>query len=145
MKKIQKLMSFMLMGMLTAACSLKEGDIDFSYQGKEDGVLLGTWNECYNDPCFCFDSSVSYTFQGTETAGTFTVKSVSYLDSDANEYVREGEYTVKDGVLSILYQDEKQPTRYKLVTLGKKEMEWQMEGTKFARNQYACEYRHFSR
>lgn len=145
MKKIQKLMSFMLMGMLTAACSLKEGDIDFSYQGEKDGVLLGTWNECYNDPGFCFDSSVSYTFQGTETAGTFTVKYVSYLDSDADEYVREGEYTVKDGVLSILYQDEKQPTRYKLVTLGKKEMEWQMEGTKFAQNQYACEYRHFSR
>lgn len=136
MKKYLTILYLLVSGVIFQACS----DVEL-------GNLQGNWYECYNDPGFCMDSSVNYKFEGSETAGTVIVTSYSYLGGPEIEkpYVLQGEYTIKNDVISVRFQGDSKITRYKVVKLNRNEMEWQMEGTKFSKNQYSSEYKHFSR
>lgn len=127
-----------LMGMIMVSCS-NETDVNISN-------LQGKWSECYDDPNFCFDSSVIYDFKGDEEGGSYTIISSSPLDPTGKEYVTTGMYIIWDGTINLdALSSEWGTPRYRIIKLSNSEMEWQMEGTTFSPGTMGSDYKHFVR
>ena len=111
MKKIFFLLATAIM--LLSSCS-KDEDINVTN-------LVGTWDECYDNPHFIMDGTVEYTFYENGTYQVYSYDAFSHTEHSENAL------------------------RYRIVELKKNEMAWQMEGTKYSEGTWGSEYKHFKR
>ena len=104
--------------------------------------IIGTWNECYDDPDFIMDGTVQYTFNDD---GTYMVYAYDALSG--NEVTRTYEYTIKDGVITLntAATDSANSTSYTITELDDMEMSWQKVGTTYTSGSNGSDYKHFKR
>lgn len=104
--------------------------------------IIGTWDECYDDPDFIMDGTVQYTFNDD---GTYMVYAYDALSG--NEVTRIHEYTIKDGVITLntASTDSANSTSYTITGLDDKEMSWQKVGTTYTPGSNGGDYKHFKK
>ena len=116
--------------MLLSSCS-KDEDINVTN-------LVGTWDECYDNPHFIMDGSMEYTFYGNGTYQVYSYDALSHM-----EYTRTNTYALQDDLLILNTEHSENALRYHIVEFKKNEMPWQMEGTEYSGGTWGSEYKHF--
>ena len=116
MKKIILLLTTAMM--LFASCS-KDEDINVTN-------LVGTWDECYDNPHFIMDGIVEYTFYENGTYQVYSYDALSHM-----EHTRTNTYVLQDDLLILNTEHSENALRYHIVEFKKNEMAWQMEGTEY--------------
>ena len=102
--------------------------------------LVGTWDECYDNPHFIMDGTVEYTFYENGTYQVYSYDAFSHM-----EQTRTNTYVLQDDLLILNTEHSENALRYRIVELKKNEMAWQMEGTKYSEGTWGSEYKHFKR
>ena len=118
--------------MLLSSCS-KDEDINITN-------LVGTWDECYNNPHFIMDGTVEYTFYENGTYQVYSYDAFSHM-----EHTRTNTYVLQDDLLILNTEHSENALRYRIVEFKKDEMAWQMEGTEYSEGTWGSEYKHFKR
>ena len=118
--------------MLLSSCS-KDKDINVTN-------LVGTWDECYDNPHFIMDGTVEYTFYGNGTYQVYSYDAFSHM-----EHTRTNTYVLQDDLLILNTEHSENTLRYHIVEFKKNEMAWQMEGTEYSEGTWGSEYKHFKR
>ena len=104
--------------------------------------IIGTWDECYDDPDFIMDGTMQYTFNDDGTYMVYVYDALS-----GNEVTRTHEYTIKDGVITLntAATDSANSTSYTITELDDMEMSWQKVGTTYTSGSNGSDYKHFKR
>ena len=104
--------------------------------------IIGTWDECYDDPDFIMDGTMQYTFNDDGTYMVYVYDALS-----GNEVTRTHEYTIKDGVITLntAATDSANSTSYTITELDDKEMSWQKVGTTYTPGSNGGDYKDFKR
>ena len=118
--------------MLLSSCS-KDKDINVTN-------LVGTWDECYDNPHFIMDGTVEYTFYENGTYQVYSYNAFSHM-----EHTRTNTYVLQDDLLILNTEHSENALRYRIVEFKKNEMAWQMEGTEYSEGTWGSEYKHFKR
>ena len=118
--------------MLLSSCS-KDKDINVTN-------LVGTWDECYDNPHFIMDGTVEYTFYENGTYQVYSYNAFSHM-----EHTRTNTYVLQDDLLILNTEHSENALRYHIVEFKKNEMAWQMEGTEYSEGTWGSEYKHFKR
>ena len=118
--------------MLLSSCS-KDKDINVTN-------LVGTWDECYDNPHFIMDGTVEYTFYENGTYQVYSYDAFSHM-----EQTRTNTYVLQDDLLILNTEHSENALRYRIVEFKKNEMAWQMEGTEYSEGTWGSEYKHFKR
>jgi hypothetical protein len=118
--------------MLLSSCS-KDKDINVTN-------LVGTWDECYDNPHFIMDGTVEYTFYENGTYQVYSYDAFSHM-----EHTRTNTYVLQDDLLILNTEHSENALRYHIVEFKKNEMAWQMEGTEYSGGTWGSEYKHFKR
>ena len=105
-------------------------------------LIVGTWNECYDDPDFIMDGTVEYTFKAD---GTYQVYAYDALSG--SEVTKTHEYTLEGNViiLNTAATDSADSPSYTITELNDKEMSWQKTGTTYTPGSNGSDYKHFKR
>ena len=108
----------------------------------DTSMIIGTWNECYDDPNFIMDGTVEYTFNDD---GTYQVYAYDALSG--NEVTRTYEYTLDGDVITLntAATDSAHSPSYTITELDNKEMSWQKVGTSYTPGSNGSDYKHFKR
>ena len=108
----------------------------------DTSMIIGTWNECYDDPNFIMDGTVEYTFNDD---GTYQVYAYDALSG--NEVTRTYEYTLDGDVITLntAATDSAHSPSYTITELDDKEMSWQKVGTTYTPGSNGSDYKHFKR
>ena len=108
----------------------------------DTSMIIGTWNECYDDPNFIMDGTVEYTFNDD---GTYQVYAYDALSG--NEVTRTHEYTLDGDVITLntAATDSAHSPSYTITELDDKEMSWQKVGTTYTPGSNGSDYKHFKR
>ena len=114
MKKIFLLFATAIM--LFSSCS-KDEDINITN-------LVGTWDECYDNPYFIMDGIVKYTFYENGTYQVYSYNALSHM-----KHTSTNTYILQDDLLILNTEFSENALRYHIVKFKKNEMAWQMEGT----------------
>ena len=130
MKKIFLLFATAIM--LFSSCS-KDEDINITN-------LVGTWDECYDNPYFIMDGIVKYTFYENGTYQVYSYDALSHM-----EHTRTGTYILQDDWLILNTEHSENALRYHIVKFKKNEMAWQKEGTEYSEGSLGSDYKHFKR
>ena len=130
MKKIFFLLATAIM--LLSSCS-KDEDINVTN-------LVGTWDECYDNPHFIMDGTVEYTFYENVTYQVYSYNAFSHM-----EHTRTNTYVLQDDLLILNTEHSENALRYHIVEFKENEMAWQMEGTEYSEGTWGSEYKHFER
>ena len=130
MKKIFFLLATAIM--LLSSCS-KDEDINVTN-------LVGTWDECYDNPHFIMEGTVEYTFYENGTYQVYSYNAFSHM-----EHTRTNTYVLQDDLLILNTEHSENALRYRIVEFKKNEMAWQMEGTEYSGGTWGSEYKHFKR
>ena len=130
MKKIFFLLATAMM--LLSSCS-KDEDINVTN-------LVGTWDECYDNPHFIMDGTVEYTFYENGRYQVYSYDALSHM-----EHSRTNTYVLQDDLLILNTEHSENALRYHIVEFKKNEMAWQMEGTEYSEGTWGSEYKHFKR
>ena len=104
--------------------------------------IVGTWNECYDDPDFIMDGTVEYTFKAD---GTYQVYAYDALSS--SEVTKTHEYTLDGNVITLdtAATDSADSPSYTITELDDKEMSWQKTATTYTPGSNGSDYKHFKR
>ena len=100
MKKIFLLLATAIM--LFSSCS-KDEDINITN-------LVGTWDECYDNPHFIMDGTVEYTFYENGTYQVYSYDALSHM-----EHTRTGTYIMQDDWLILNTEFSENALRYHIV------------------------------
>lgn len=130
MKKLFLL--FAVAAILFSSCS-KDEDINVTN-------LVGTWDECYDNPHFIMDGTVEYTFYDNGTYQVYSYNAFSHM-----EHTRTNTYVLQDDLLILNMEHSENALRYHIVKLKKNEMGWQREGTEYSEGSLGSDYKHFKR
>ena len=130
MKKIFLLLTTAIM--LLSSCS-KDEDINVTN-------LVGTWDECYDNPHFIMDGTVEYTFYENGTYQVYSYDALSHM-----EYTRTNTYILQNDLLILNTEHSENELRYHIVEFKKNEMAWQRVGTKYSEGTLSSDYKHFKR
>ena len=105
-------------------------------------MIIGTWDECYDDSNFVMDGIVEYTFKAD---GTYQVYAYDALSD--TEVTRTHEYTLDGNVITLntTATDSANSTSYTITELDDKEMSWQKVGTTYTYGSNGSDYMHFKR
>ena len=108
----------------------------------DTSLIVGTWNECYDDPDFIMDGTVEYTFKAD---GTYQVYAYDALSG--SEVTKTHEYTLEGNViiLNTAATDSADSPSYTITELNDKEMSWQKTGTTYTPGSNGSDYKHFKR
>ena len=108
----------------------------------DTSLIVGTWNECYDNPDFIMDGTVEYTFKAD---GTYQVYAYDALSS--SEVTKTHEYTLDGNVITLntAATDSADSPSYTITELGDKEMSWQKAGTTYTPGSNSSDYKHFKR
>ena len=108
----------------------------------DTSMIIGTWNECYDDPNFIMDGTVEYTFNDD---GTYQVYAYDALSG--NEVTRTYEYTLDGDVITLntAATDSAHSPSYTITELDDNEMSWQKVGTTYTPGLNGSDYKHFKR
>ena len=116
----------------------------FSSFSKDEDInitnLVGTWDECYDNPYFIMDGIVKYTFYEN---GTYQVSSYNALSH--MEHTSTNTYILQDDLLILNTEFSENALRYHIVKFKKNEMAWQKEGTEYSEGSLGSDYKHFKR
>ena len=118
--------------MLFSSCS-KDEDINITN-------LVGTWDECYDNPYFIMDGIVEYTFYENGTYQVYSYNALSHM-----EHTSTNTYILQDDLLILNTEFSENALRYHIVKFKKNEMAWQMEGTEYSEGSLGSDYKHFKR
>ena len=118
--------------MLLSSCS-KDKDINVTN-------LVGTWDECYDNPHFIMDGTVEYTFYENGTYQVYSYDALSHM-----EYTRTNTYILQNDLLILNTEHSENELRYHIVEFKKNEMAWQRVGTKYSEGTLGSDYKHFKR
>ncbi|MDD2293066.1 MAG: hypothetical protein PHD07_02500 [Bacteroidales bacterium] len=130
MKKIIYFIGAILLAIIVSSCEKVQID-----------RLNGQWSECYDDPDFCMDGAVEYTFYGNNAYHLYTYDVLSGNTTDTDHYyLLEGDRLTLNPQMSDFSN-----VTYNIVLLNDKEMAWQKEGTTCSKGSYGSDYRHFLR
>ena len=102
MKKIFFLLATAIM--LLSSCS-KDEDINVTN-------LVGTWDECYDNPHFIMDGTVEYTFYENGTYQVYSYDAFSHM-----EQTRTNTYVLQDDLLILNTEHSENALRYHIVEL----------------------------
>ena len=130
MKKIFLLLTTAIM--LLSSCS-KDEDINVTN-------LVGTRDECYDNPHFIMDGTVEYTFYENGTYQVYSYDALSHM-----EYTRTNTYILQNDLLILNTEHSENELRYHIVEFKKNEMAWQRVGTKYSEGTLGSDYKHFKR
>ena len=130
MKKIILLLTTAIM--LFTSCS-KDEDINI-------GNIVGTWDECYDNPNFIMDGIVEYTFYDNGTYQVYSYDALSHM-----EHTSTNTYVLQDNLLILNAEYSDNGDRYHIVKFKKNEMAWQRIGTKYSEGTLGNDYKHFKR
>ena len=108
----------------------------------DTSLIVGTWNECYDDPDFIMDGTVEYTFKAD---GTYQVYAYDALSG--SEVTKTHEYTLDGNVITLntAATDSADSPSYTITELDDKEMSWQKVGTTYTPGSNGSDYKHFKR
>ena len=108
----------------------------------DTSMIIGTWNECYDDPNFIMDGTVEYTFNDD---GTYQVYAYDALSG--NEVTRTYEYTLDGDVITLntAATDSAHSPSYTITELDDNEMSWQKVGTTYTPGSNGSDYKNFKR
>ena len=108
----------------------------------DTSLIVGTWNECYDDPYFIMDGTVEYTFKAD---GTYQVYAYDALSG--SEVTKTNEYTLNGNVITLntAATDSADSPSYTITELDDKEMSWQKVGTTYTPGSNGSDYKHFKR
>ena len=108
----------------------------------DTSLIVGTWNECYDDPYFIMDGTVEYTFKAD---GTYQVYAYDALSG--SEVTKTHEYTLNGNVITLntAATDSADSPSYTITELNDKEMSWQKTGTTYTPGSNGSDYKHFKR
>ena len=108
----------------------------------DTSLIVGTWNECYDDPDFIMDGTVEYTFKAD---GTYQVYAYDALSG--SEVTKTHEYTLNGTVITLntAATDSADSPSYTITELDDKEMSWQKVGTTYTPSSNGSDYKHFKR
>ena len=118
--------------MLLASCS-KDEDINVTN-------LVGTWDECYDNPHFIMDGTVEYTFYENGTYQVYSYDALSHM-----EHTITNTYVLQNDLLILNMEHSENALRYRIVEFKRNEMAWQMEGTEYSEGTLGSDYKHFKR
>ena len=118
--------------MLLSSCS-KDEDINITN-------LVGTWDECYDNPYFIMDGTVEYAFYENGTYQVYSYDALSHM-----EYTRTGTYVLQNNLLILNTEHSEKALRYHIVWFNENEMAWQKEGTEYSEGSLGSDYKHFKR
>ena len=118
--------------MLLSSCS-KDEDINVTN-------LVGTWDECYDNPHFIMDGTVEYTFYENGTYQVYSYDALSHM-----EHTITNTYVLQNDLLILNMEHSENALRYRIVEFKRNEMAWQMEGTEYSEGTWGSEYKHFKR
>ena len=119
---------------LVGFCSCSDGEVDIAQ-------LNGSWSESYDDPNFCMDGAVVYTFKSDDTYEVYSYDALS-----GQESTNHGVYQLKGKVLILNPQmSDFSSVQYNIVKLNSREMAWLKVGTEYAQGSKGSDYRHFVR
>ena len=113
--------------MLLSSCS-KDENINVTN-------LVGTWDECYDNPHFIMEGTVEYTFYENGTYQVYSYNAFSHM-----EHTRTNTYVLQDDLLILNTEHSENALRYRIVEFKKNEMAWQMEGTEYSEGTWGSEY-----
>ena len=130
MKKLFFLLATAIM--LFSSCS-KDEDINITN-------LVGTRDECYDNPYFIMDGIVEYTFYENGTYQVYSYNALSHM-----EYTSTNTYILQDYMLILNMEHSENALRYHIVKFKRNEMAWQMEGTEYSEGSLGSDYKHFKR
>ena len=130
MKKLFFLLATAIM--LLSSCS-KDEDINITN-------LVGTWDECYDNPYFIMDGIVEYTFYENGTYQVYSYNALSHM-----EHTSISTYVLQDDLLILNTEFSENALRYHIVKFKKNEMAWQKEGTEYSEGLLGSDYKHFKR
>ena len=108
----------------------------------DTSLIVGTWNECYDDPYFIMDGTVEYTFKAD---GTYQVYAYDALSG--SEVTKTHEYTLNGNVITLntAATDSADSPSYTISELNDNEMSWQKVGTNYTPGSNGSDYKHFKR
>ena len=108
----------------------------------DTSLIVGTWNECYDDPDFIMDGTVEYIFKAD---GTYQVYAYDALSG--SEVTKTHEYTLDGNVITLntAATDSADSPSYTITELDDKEMSWQKVGTTYTPGSNGSDYKHFKR
>ena len=118
--------------MFFSSCS-KDEDINITN-------LIGTWDECYDNPHFIMDGTIEYTFYENGTYQVYSYDVLSHM-----EHTRTSTYVLQDDLLILNTEHSENALRYHIVKFKKNEMAWQKEGIEYSEGSLGSDYKHFTR